>query len=56
MSADHIISGMNVTMGDRNIQTKIIDKDKANEKYENAVASGNHAVKLSEAMGQFLEL
>ena len=56
MSADHIISGMNVTIGDKTIQTKIMEKGKANEKYENAVASGNHAVKLSEAMGQFLEL
>lgn len=33
-----------------------MEKEKAEDKYENAIASGNQAVKLKESKGEFLEL
>ena len=39
--ADQIIAGMKVTIGDKTIEANIMEKEKAEEKYENAIAAGN---------------
>ena len=38
---DQIISGMKVTIGDKEIEAKIMEKEKAEQKYEDAIAQGN---------------
>lgn len=38
---EQIISGMKVTIGDKTIEANIMEKEKAEKKYENAIASGN---------------
>ena len=35
---------MTIVIGDKEIEAKIMEKEKAKEKYEDAVASGNTAV------------
>jgi hypothetical protein len=38
---------MKVIIGDKTIEANIMEREKAEEKYDNAIASGKHAVKLS---------
>jgi len=37
---------MKVTVGDKTIEAKIMEKEKAQEKYDNAIASGNAAAMM----------
>lgn len=39
---------MKITLGEKTIQAKIMDKEKAKEKYEDAMASGNQVTMLNE--------
>lgn len=43
---DQVIAAMKVTVGDKTIEAKIMEKEKAQEKYDNAIASGNAAAML----------
>ena len=36
-----MIGAMKVTVGDKTIEAKIMEKEKAKEKYDDAIASGN---------------
>jgi len=54
--ADQIIAGMKVSIGDKTIEANIMEKEKAQDKYDNAVSSGNQAALMKEAKGEFLEL
>ena len=47
---------MKVTIGKKTIEAKILEKEKAEEKYDNAVASGYSAAMMKETKGEFLEL
>ena len=39
--AEQIIAGMKVSIGDKTIEANILEKEKAQDKYDDAVASGN---------------
>ena len=54
--AEQIIAGMKVMIGDKTIEANIMEKEKAQDKYDNAVSSGNQAAMMKEAKGEFLEL
>ena len=41
---DHALGKLNIQIGDDIIEGKILNKEKAEEKYEDAVAGGNTAV------------
>ena len=41
---DHTLGKLNIQIGDDIIEGKILNKEKAEEKYEDAVAGGNTAV------------
>jgi hypothetical protein len=47
---------MKVTVGDKTIEANIMEKEKAQDKYDNAIASGNQAALIKESKGEFLEL
>ena len=47
---------MKVTVGKKTIEANILEKEKAQDKYDNAVASGNSAALMKETKGEFLEL
>jgi len=47
---------MKVSVGEKTIEANIMEKEKAQDKYDNAVSSGNHAVLMKEEKGEFLEL
>jgi len=47
---------MTITIGNKTIEGKIMKKEKAKEKYDDAIASGKAAVKLTESKFDFLEL
>jgi len=47
---------MKVMIGDKTIEANIMEKEKAQDKYDNAVSSGNQAAMMKEAKGEFLEL
>ena len=53
---DHIIAGMKITVGDKMIEAKIMEKEKAQEKYDDAISSGNMGVMMKETGKEFLEL
>jgi len=40
---------MQVTVGDKTINTKVMEKEKAQEKYDDAIAAGNQATILKES-------
>ena len=44
-----VVSKMQVTVGDKTINTKVMEKEKAQEKYDDAIASGNQATMLKES-------
>jgi hypothetical protein len=46
---DVVISKMLVTVGDKTIEAKIEGEDKANEKYDDAIAGGQTAAMVSDA-------
>lgn len=54
--ADQIIAGMKVSIGYKTIEANIMEKEKAQDKYDNAVSSGNQAALMKESKGKFLEL
>jgi len=41
---DHALGKLNIQIGDDIIEGKILNKEKAEEKYEDAIAGGNTAV------------
>ena len=43
-----VISKMQITLGDKTIEAKVEDKDKAQEKYDDAISAGNMAALLTE--------
>jgi hypothetical protein len=47
---------MKVTIGQKTIEANIEEKEKAQDKYDNAVSAGNHAVLMKELKGEYLEL
>jgi len=47
---------MKVTVGGKTIEANIMEKEKAQDKYDNAISSGNQAALMKEAKGEFLEL
>jgi hypothetical protein len=53
---EEVITSMTITIGNKTIEGKIMEKYKAKEKYDDAIASGKAAVKLSESKFDFLEL
>jgi len=42
----NIISKMNISLGDKTIEGKIMKREDATNKYQDAVASGNFASKM----------
>ena len=44
-----VVSKMQVTVGDKTINTKVMEKEKAQEKYDDAIAAGNQATMLKES-------
>jgi Ca-activated chloride channel family protein len=44
---DAVVARMVFTLDDRTIETKVEEKEKAQEKYDDAIAAGNTAVKMS---------
>lgn len=46
---DHALGKLNIQIGDDIIEGKILNKEKAEEKYEDAVAGGNTAVMAQES-------
>ena len=53
---DQIIAGIKITVGDKTIEAKIMEKEKAQDKYNDAIASGNMGVMMKETAKEFLEL
>ena len=53
---DQIIAGMKITVGDKTIEAKIMEKEKAQDKYNDAIASGNMGAMMKETAKEFLEL
>ena len=47
--AEEVISSMTITIGEKTIYGKIMEKKKAQEKYDDAIASGKAAVNLTES-------
>ena len=43
-----VISKMLITIGDKTIEAKVMEKEKAEQKYDDAIAAGNMAALLSE--------
>lgn len=43
-----VISKMQITLGDKTIEAKVMEKEKAEEKYDDAMAAGNMAALLAE--------
>lgn len=39
---------MQITLGDKTIEAKVMEKEKAEEKYDDAIAAGNMAALLAE--------
>ena len=46
---DAVVARMVFTLDDRTIETKVEEKEKAQEKYDDAIAAGNTAVKMSQS-------
>ena len=47
---------MIVTLDDKVIESKLLEKEKATEKYEDAIASGNSAFLMKEDKNKLIEL
>jgi Ca-activated chloride channel family protein len=51
-----LVSRMVVTIADKTIEAKILEKEKAKEKYDDAIAAGNSAALMNEASPETLSL
>ena len=51
-----LVSSMDITIGDKTIQAKIMEKEKAKEKYDDAIASGNSAAIMNQTSEDVLSL
>lgn len=51
-----LVSRMVITIDDKTIEAKILEKEKAKEKYDDAIASGNSAALMNEAALDMLSL
>jgi len=47
---------MTITVGDKTIEGKIMEKEKAQNKYDDALAAGNTASLMKESKNEFMEL
>ena len=58
LDKSYAVSNVEILIGDRFIQTKILEKEEAKQKYEDSVASGNTAalVKYDEEVADVLTL
>jgi Ca-activated chloride channel family protein len=45
---DIIVSKLRIELGDREVEGKVMEKGKAQEKYDDAIAGGNAAVMVKE--------
>jgi hypothetical protein len=55
--AEHVIARMKVVVGGRTVEAKVMEKEKAQGKYDNAVAAGNTAaLMVEEKGGDYFEL
>ena len=51
-----LVSSMVITIGEKTIHAKIMEKEKAKEKYEDAIATGNSAAIMNQTSEEFLSL
>lgn len=51
-----MVSKMIVTIADKTIEAKILEKEKAKEKYDDAIAAGNSATLMNETSQEMLTL
>ena len=56
LDKDYLVSKMHIQIDDKEIESKIMEKEEAKEKYDEAIAGGKAAVMLREENDEILEL